>query len=231
MHEVYRREEKYLMTLVQMERFSGLLSQIMAQDSHNGAQGYRVRSLYFDTIHEGDYEDKLDGVEIRRKIRLRIYDVSSSFALLEMKEKKGSFQKKRSLRLERQDAQQLNQGEYKVLLDYTNPFAQECYAVMHSACYLPKTIVEYKRKAFVAKENNIRITFDGEIQATETRLELFNPKLNMCPVLHPLNSVLEVKYNGYLLSYIKNLVNTVNQSPLSVSKYCLARKATMKYDF
>lgn len=44
------------------------------EDKHNGAGGYRIRSLYFDTLDDNDYRDKLDGMELRRKIRLRNYD-------------------------------------------------------------------------------------------------------------------------------------------------------------
>lgn len=164
-----------------------------------------------------------------RKIRLRIYDPAADFAMLEMKQKEGSYQKKRSLRVSREDAIELTKGRYHSLLKYTDPFAAECYGLMHMACYRPKTIVEYKRKAYIAKENKIRITFDHQIQATESCMELFSPDLNMCPVLDPFNGVLEVKYNGFLLSYIKELVNEANRSELSVSKYCLARSATMKF--
>lgn len=231
MNEVYRQEEKYLMTLVEMHRLSGLLDSVMIQDSHNGARGYCIRSLYFDTLNEKDYEEKMDGIELRRKIRLRIYDPSAPFAMLEMKQKEGNYQKKRSLRLGREDAKQLTQGRYDCLLRYEDPFAAECYGLMHSACYRPKTIVEYQRKAYVAKENKIRVTFDHEIRATETSFELFDPKLNLYPVLDAFNGVLEVKYNGFLLSYIKSLISTANRSQLSVSKYCLARSATLRGDF
>jgi hypothetical protein len=41
--------------------------------------------------------------------------------------------------------------------------------------------------------------------------------------------VLEVKYNGFLLSYIREMLNSVNKSELSVSKYMLARQASYKY--
>ncbi len=231
MNEVYRQEEKYLINQIDMQQLSGLLEAVMHQDSHNGAEGYCIRSLYFDTLNEQDYEDKLDGIELRKKIRLRIYDPSDSFAMLEMKQKEGNYQKKRSLRLEREDAIALTQGRYDCLLKYPDPFAQECFGLMHSKCYRPKTIVQYRRKAFVAKENNIRITFDHQIRATETNFDLFDPALNLYPVLDAFNSVLEVKYNGFLLSYIKNLINTANRSALSVSKYCLARSATMKFGF
>lgn len=45
---------------------------------------------------------------------------------------------------------------------------------MTSYHYVSKTINEYTRMAFVASENNIRITFDSNIKATETSFDLFN---------------------------------------------------------
>ena len=96
--------------------------------------------------------------------------------------------------------------------------------MMHSHCYRPKAIVEYNRKAFIAKENKIRITFDSRIAATESSFDLFSPRLNMNPVLDPYCVVLEVKYNGFLLSYLRELINNVDRSELSVSKYVLARQ-------
>lgn len=50
MNEVMRQEKKYLIHLADMARLSGALSQVMAQDRHGGALGYRIRSLYFDTL-------------------------------------------------------------------------------------------------------------------------------------------------------------------------------------
>lgn len=229
MNEVYRQEKKYFMTLMDMAQLSAKLGKVMLQDAHNGAQGYSIRSLYFDTLNERDYQDKLCGLELRRKLRLRIYDTGADFAMLEMKQKQGSYQKKRSLRISRQDAAALIDGAYHCLLHYPDPFAAECYGLLHLHCYRPKTIVEYRRRAYIAKENKIRITFDHDIRATESSFELFSPRLNLCPVLDPFHVVLEVKYNGFLLSYIKDLVNNANRSELSVSKYCLARSAGLKF--
>lgn len=229
MNEVLRQEKKYLMTMADIYALSRHLESVMSQDPHNGAQGYSIRSLYFDTLEERDYQSKMDGLELRRKIRLRIYDPAASFAMLEMKQKEGAYQKKRSLRVDREDAGQLARGQYDRLLHYSEPFAAECYALLHSQCYRPKTIVEYRRKAYVAKENKIRVTFDHQIRATETCMDLFAPDLNLYPVLDPFNGVLEVKYNGFLLSYIKTLVSGADRSELSVSKYCLARSASLKF--
>ena len=227
MNEVLRQEKKFAIHTVDSLLLQGRLGAVMHGDAHNGAQGYLIRSLYFDTPDDQDFHDKADGLELRRKIRLRSYSPQADFAMLEMKQKEGPYQRKRSLRLTREDARQLCQGDYRPLQKYKDPFAAECYGLMHCRCYRPKTVVEYRRQAYVAKENRIRITFDSRIVATESRFALFDPKLPMYPVMDPFNLVLEVKYNGFLLSYIKDLLDQVERSELSVSKYCLARSVSL----
>lgn len=231
MNEVLRQEKKYLMTILESQELSAYLSKVMIKDKHNGTHGYRIRSLYFDTIHNKDFEEKDEGIELRRKIRLRCYDPSAPFAMLEMKQKEGPYQKKRSLRLSREVAQQLIKGNYSPLLRYEEPFAVECYGLMHRMCYQPKAVVEYRRKAYIAKENRIRITLDSQIIATEANFDIFSTELLQYPVLDPHNVVLEVKYNGFLLSYIKDLINTVDRTELSVSKYCLSRSVGLRYQY
>ena len=231
MNEVLRQEKKLLITLDQMYQISANAEKFLMPDPHNFADGYLIRSLYFDTIDERDYMEKEEGVEIRRKIRLRTYGPDYSFGVLEMKQKQGPMQKKRSLKLSKQDSEQLIKGNYSVLLNYNEPFAAECYAYMNLHAYLPKSIVEYRRKAYIAKENKIRITFDHHIVATESNFNLFDAKLQQNPVLNPQLCVLEVKYNGFLLSYIKDLLWDVNKSETSVSKYSLSRSTTMHYNF
>lgn len=229
MNEVLRQEKKYLLTAADAQRLSAHLDGVMIQDEHNGPQGYSIRSLYFDTLNDGDYWDKMDGVELRRKIRLRVYSPSASFGMLEMKQKEGPYQKKRSLRLEQEDARQLCRGNYEPLLSYREPFAAECYGLMHYKCYRPRTVVEYRRRAFIAKENRIRITLDSQIIATEAAWNVFDPDLVQYPVLDPFHVVLEVKFNGFLLSYIKDLTGAANRSEFSQSKYCLARSVGLRF--
>lgn len=224
MNVVMREEKKFLISLEEFRNKSHYLDDLMIQDEHNGTHGYIIRSLYFDTVYDDDFFEKLDGVETRRKIRLRIYDPKNDFAMLEMKQKQGASQKKRSLRMSKHDAQELIKGRYDVLLGYEEDFARECYGLMQYKCYRPKTIVQYNRKAYIAKENKIRVTFDNNIVATETNFDLFSENLVMYPVLDKFNVVLEVKFNGFLLDYIRQFINDINKSELSVSKYALARQ-------
>ena len=99
---------------------------------------------------------------------------------------------------------------------------------MTSNFYRPKVIVEYKRDAFIVKENSIRLTFDHHITSTESSFDIFNPNLQLTPVMDTANVILEVKYNGFLLSYVKDLVKNVSCVSTSVSKYYLSRNITHK---
>ena len=96
MNEVLRQEKKFLISLEQYYRYSHHLAAALHMDAHSRGEGYLIRSLYFDTLDDKDFEDKEDGVELRRKIRLRNYGADNDFAVLEMKQKQGAMQKKRS---------------------------------------------------------------------------------------------------------------------------------------
>ncbi len=224
MNSVLREEKKFLMGLIDFYQKRFYLEQLLHKDPNSGNFGYKVRSLYFDTPYDSDFYEKQAGIELRRKIRLRIYSPDSDYAMLEMKQKQGSQQLKRSLRLSRTRAQGIIKGDYSQLLKYKEPFAAELYALMTRQCYEPKTIVEYDRTAFIAKENKTRITFDRNIVSTESDFNLFSDRLNMAPVLDPAYVIMEVKFNGFLLSYIRDAINSVDRSELSVSKYVLARQ-------
>ena len=229
MNEILRQEKKFAINIADGMALENRLGAVMRSDAHNGTQGYEIRSLYFDTPDDQDFTDKVDGLELRRKIRLRTYSPQSDFAMLEMKQKEGPYQRKRSLQLRREDAERLCRGDYWPLQSYEDPFAAECYGLMHCRCYRPKAIVKYRRQAFVARENHIRITLDSRIIATESSFDVFSEHLPMYAVMDPFHMVLEVKYNGFLLIYLNDLLDLVERSELSVSKYCLARSVSLSF--
>lgn len=223
MKQVLRFERKFLLPLEEYHRIRGRVDRLLPKDSHTGRDGYLIRSLYFDTLRDGDYFEKLDGVELRRKLRLRIYAPSDRFAHLEMKQKQGEYQRKRSLRLTRPDAQALARGDYAPLLAYPGDFAAECYALLQLRGYRPKAVVQYLREAYTAPENDTRLTFDRDIRATEGCLDLFDPALNLYPVMDQGQVVMEVKYNGFLAEYVRELVDGCHRPQTSASKYCMGR--------
>jgi hypothetical protein len=231
MRAVMRKEKKFLCDIASARQLQGLLGAVLQPDPHNGPCGYPVRSLYFDTLHDRDFNERLDGVDPRRKVRLRVYDPLSDSCMLELKQKQVDNQVKRSLPLTRDEGRALIRGDYGVLLAHPEPFAAEMHALMSINGYRPVAVVEYDRLAFIARENKIRITFDANMRATEAGFDIFDANLAQYPVFDPFNLVLEVKYNGFLLSYIRELLNTIDKSEIAVSKYLLARGVSYNYQF
>lgn len=231
MNEVMRNERKFLLSLDEFYKLDGYFSGFLTADVHNGQTGYRIRSLYFDSLDDRDFFEKEDGLEVRRKIRIRVYNPDDQWAYLEMKQKQGYNQLKRSLKISRDDAYAIICGDYRVLLKYAEPFAAECYGVMSMYVYRPKTVIEYQRKAYTAKENNIRLTFDHHVKANENNLDIFLPQLLLDPVWDPYLVVFEVKYNGFLMSYIKDAISRCERSEVSVGKYCMGRSIFKHYIF
>ena len=70
-----------------------------------------IRSLYFDSLDDDDYYSKLNGEYVRKKIRLRTYDVSSNKVKLEIKQKIDIHQLKESLVISKKVN---NEYEYRV---------------------------------------------------------------------------------------------------------------------
>lgn len=198
-----------------------ILCKTLTQDSHNTNGGYIVRSLYFDTLYNNDYFDKEDGLEYRRKIRLRTYNPKAQFLKLELKQKEGEYQHKYSLTIPKNIAQRLIDGHYEVLKELNNNFADRLYTIMQTNLYRPKCIVEYKRLAYIVKENNTRITIDSDLKSSESNMDIFNPSLSLNTVTG--KTILEVKYNNFLLSYVKDIIDSTNKSQTSASKYCMSR--------
>ena len=67
MREVLRCEKKYLITYDNYLKSRHYFSKVLHTDEHNGDRGYVLRSLYFDTLKDDDFYDKIDGLEVRKK--------------------------------------------------------------------------------------------------------------------------------------------------------------------
>lgn len=228
--DVLRTEQKYQLNRVESAQFSYRLAQLLHQDAHSDPDGYLVRSLYFDTPDDTDFYEKVDGYENRRKIRLRIYDPRDSHAKLELKEKQGSSQRKRSLVLSREDAMRLCEGEYEVLLEQKSEFALELYGRMRQFLYRPKCLIEYNRKAFVVPENDTRVTLDFGLRAAEGNHRLFEERPMLYPIETKGGATMEVKFNHFLLSYVKEIVSCPVRMQISASKYAMARNKLIGVD-
>ena len=88
----------------------------------------------------------------------------------------------------------------------------------------PVVIVEYQRFAYVEKNGNVRITFDENIGSSKEINKFLEKQMIMRPILKSGQSVLEVKWDAFLPSYIKEHMQMETLQWSSFSKYYLCRK-------
>lgn len=225
-----RREIKYIIPLWKAIRIKECLDNLLTRDGHcvNGA--YSVRSLYFESINNIDFADKLSGTDIRKKVRARIYDGDASLCKLELKEKKGDWQSKQSFLVDGKDVQAITCGDYSVLKNYfqDTPTSMKAYTIMAQGRYRPVVIIEYDRLAYRYPMYETRITLDMNIRSTESNLNLFSPQIHYLPVMNE-NVVLEIKYSGKLMGFISDALSPFDLTQGAYSKYCSGRRNY--YDF
>ena len=214
--DVSRQERKYVLSPLEVPALIKRVSAFARADIHNGEEGYGVWSVYFDTVGSRDLWDKVNGEFRRQKLRLRTYSQGDTIKL-ELKEKLGEYQRKRSLELSHGEAEAALRGDFSFLPSRQEAFAWGLYCFAAANAYRPRLTVFYRRRAYYLEENDTRITFDSQIAWSRGGLTLF-PK----PLITPIGgnqTVLEVKYRGYLQSNLKLALGDRIQE--SVGKYSL----------
>ena len=222
---VYRSENKYVIDQTKALSIEEKLSKVLEKDAYSKEKGtYVVRSLYFDSINNIDFNTKLAGTEIRKKIRLRVYSPDDKFCKLEAKMKNGDLQHKVSVWIKREDAKELIKGNCSVLFSYfkDSEAAKFIYKTMVLGCYRPRVMIEYDRTAYTYPEYSTRITFDKNVRTSESNFDIFDKNINFTPIFNN-NIILEIKYNEKLMKFISKILQPYHLNRLSVSKYCIGR--------
>lgn len=107
----YRHELKYIINSGYYHILRSRLKAAMKPDPHGEEGVYRITSLYFDDVFRTAYNDKLLGLDVRKKYRIRYYGLSPSVIRLEVKEKKGEMVCKRSVPLNYEEYGRLIKGD------------------------------------------------------------------------------------------------------------------------
>ena len=223
--KVFRNELKYVISDPEADMLKSRLSYFMNTDPHAGGNGYMIRSLYFDDMHNSAYEQKIMGVYARKKWRIRIYDYSDSVISLERKVKNGNYIFKESARLSRDEAERLIEGDYGFLLKREENLCREFYAESSFSLLKPKVIVDYRRFPLVMDEGTVRITFDSEVCAAVGSYDIFDRELVKLPAQEYDREVLEVKYTEFLPFSVKKLLPMRGSEFSAFSKYVVCFEA------
>lgn len=227
-----RREYKYLVPKERLSEFRRTLLPFVKMDRYtqmgNGID-YKVRSIYFDTGHLSFYLEKLAGVKIRKKFRVRAYNNQSkdSIVFLEIKQKDENIVSKNRASVYYRDLKSfllwgnidsyiLNGGKYPKACDDARKFLYYYY----KKNLVPNVLIAYDREAYYSKFNpDLRITFDKNICSKVVTItdELYS-RYKTGYIMRDY-FVLEVKfYSGYPL-WLRGIIREFSLQRRSVSKY------------
>ncbi len=217
--KTFRHEYKYVIPYGDMLKLRSKLDKVLKLDRN---RPYFVRSVYFDSPDDVDYYDKQGGEMIRKKLRIRIYDINSDLAKIEIKNKYDYHQLKESLVVSRDVVKRILNGDYHDLMSMDNDLAKRIYVLLQSG-YRPKVIIEYDRAAYITTTTT-RITFDYNIKKSNDFEKFYTNDINYLELTNSNDVVLEVKFDRFLEPYISKILEHYTSRYQSVSKYVMGRE-------
>ncbi len=218
----FRHEWKHIIGYADMLALRARLSAVMAQDSHAINGRYTIRSLYFDNLDDKALQEKLDGVNCREKFRIRYYNKDTSLILLEKKSKVNGLCHKEQQPLTYEEAEAAANGDIEKLADSRGALLCELAMKMNSLGLRAKTIVDYTREPFVYAPGNVRITLDYDIRTGISCTDFLNSDCVTVPA-GDAPILLEVKWDSFLPSLIRDIIQLTGVQTTTFSKYAACR--------
>ena len=221
----YRNEIKFIISKTMAEVLKQRLSLIMSVDtnSYNSDNSYLIRSLYFDNENSDAYYEKMDGVEYRKKYRIRIYNFDDKFIRLECKYKHNNMTSKDQILIDKELCIKIIDGKIDEV-DLTKDNLLRQFALDYRLNRLePSIIVDYNRVAFTYHVSDVRITFDSQIKSGMYNYNLFDKNATTYRVIDDNQMVLEVKFNEILPESIALILQTVPTFRQAFSKFAACR--------
>ena len=218
----YRHEWKHEISCADLLAIRQRLRAVAESDPHAKDGKYLIRSLYFDNLSDKALREKIDGVNLREKFRIRYYNGDLSVIHLEKKSKRAGLGTKLSAGLSPDEAQNIVDGYLDWMMDSGRPLVQELYCKMKYQGLQPKTIVDYTREPFIYRPGNVRVTFDYDIRTGLSCTDFLDPD---CPTIPAGDApiLMEVKWDAFLPSIIRDAVQTPGCRAEAFSKYAQCR--------
>ena len=218
----YRHEWKHEISYADLLAIRQRLRAVAESDPHAEGGRYLIRSLYFDNLDDKALREKIDGVNLREKFRIRYYNGDTSVIHLEKKSRRAGLGTKFSAALSREEAQRIVNGDPDWMMDSGRPLVQELYCKMRWQGLRPKVIVDYTREPFIYRPGNVRVTFDYDIRTGLSCTDFLNPDCVTIPA-GDAPILLEVKWDAFLPNIIRDAVQTPGRHAEAFSKYAQCR--------
>ena len=218
----FRHEWKHEINISDMMVLRTRLRAVAKPEEHGINGTYRIRSLYFDDLFDTALREKIDGVNIREKFRIRYYGDDISFIRLEKKSKINGLCNKIQAQISADETRRILSGDTEWMRTDGRALVRELYLKMKDKGLRPKTIVDYTRDAFVFPAGNVRVTIDYNIRTGMQRVDFLEPDSVTAPAGNsPI--ILEVKWDEYLPDVIRDAVQLEGRHAAAFSKYAACR--------
>lgn len=217
----FRHEWKHEISYCDMLVLRQRLSAVAKRDPHAINGLYEIRSLYFDNREDKALREKIDGVNMREKFRIRCYNGDSDYIMLEKKSKINGLCNKIMCPLTKEQAEAIVRGDYDWMPQSGQELIVELYAKMKQQGLRPKTIVDYTREPFIYAPGNVRVTLDYNIRTGLGCTDFLNKAVTIPAGDAPI--ILEVKWDEYLPDIIRDAVQLRNCRVGTFSKYAACR--------
>lgn len=218
----FRHEWKHEISKLDCFELRSRLSAVAYPDK-NGKNGcYSVRSLYFDDLRDTALLEKINGVSRREKFRIRCYNMDFSYICLEKKSKIDKLCHKESYQITAEEVQAILDGEIQWMAQSESQILREFYCKIRTKGLRAKTVVDYKREAYVFPAGNVRVTMDSDIRTGIWSTDFLNPDCVTIPTAGS-TVILEVKWDEFLPDIIKDAVQLSGRRTSAFSKYAACR--------
>lgn len=218
----FRHEVKHEVSRGDLLILRQRLRTVMKPDCHSVNGQYEIRSLYFDTPNDKALREKLDGVHIREKYRIRLYNNDPSVIHLERKFKRGGLGCKNTAVLTPEQAQAIVRGDVGWMSGSADEVILGFYTRIRNEGLKAKVIVDYVREPFVFAPGNVRVTLDYDIRTGMNCTDFLNPDCVTVPIKDS-PCILEVKWDSFFPDVIRDAIQLDSRRSAAFSKYAAGR--------
>lgn len=226
MDERYRHELKFQIGPADYLAIRQRISPLMQKDPHTRADGlYLIRSIYFDNFDDKALREKVNGVAVREKFRIRYYNDDFSYITLEKKIKHNNLCRKEDAPISIADYSAILSGRTDFLNEQSPALVKELCHKMQTEMLRPKVMVSYVREPYIYRAGNVRVTFDSCIRTSMFQQDFLESKIHDISATEcPRDIILEVKYDAFLPEVIADLLHLDGIRQQAFSKYGACRK-------
>ena len=235
-----RFEIKYQISIPERNNIINHIKPFMELDSHikEGYNNYEVRSVYFDSPFKRAYFDKINGIKIRVKLRIRYYPDfqtgEKELVFIELKRKINENVSKSRVLVPFEDALKIVDGDTSQAKEFYDKALKEDKINLENIWYLyklynlrPVCVVCYHRQPFISKieKGRFRITFDTGVKVRNYNFDLHYGG-GYKYVVPPHICIMEVKFTSFIPSWAVIIVQRNNVIQQKMSKFASGLERT-----